>query len=1238
MNNFESIENLYKQGLLDNKTYSETYEKALIKAFNDKDITIQEYTERLKYIATKDIKNQVTELREKVKNATIKLSDFNEILEEQEKEVEKDVDDDLSIDEWRRTGNTKNGILESFQYMGEIKTKVPIEFLKSIKKSIIRLIDLKLLEKKGLKLNFTLNIEFNKIKPGDEKQRTDETASSYFSTKNFIIINDLYKESLEDKFNYISDLCERFEGQGSGWVIKKINKFFINFANYTPLSGGTYVESPEGLSGILNIQNKDNKCFLWSILAHKHQVKDNRTRVKNYIKYENEITIKEYPVSIDKVPFIEKNNNININVFGYEEKHNVFPLYITNNPYDAINLLLYNNHYILITDFNKLMFKFSKFEGKKHFCMRCLHCFTSEENLKNHIPDCNLNKPSKTVLPEEGTMMKFVNFRKKMKVPYVIYADFECITEKIDQVDNNATTRKYQKHIPSGFKLYITSIDPEFDCDDISYRGPDAHKKFLKVLFKIKEKLLKLLYNPPKKYIKDIIWTKEEEEEYKNATHCHICEQIIPKNGDNLKVRDHCHITGRYRGAAHADCNINFKYDFNNIPVIFHNLKGYDSHFIIKEANSVANKIKCISQNQEKMISFNLDQYKFIDSFQFMPSSLDSLVKNLKDKGIDYFKHTKRFYKGELLDLITRKGVYPYDYMDSFEKFEETELPPKESFYSQLSKSHISDSDYEHAKLIWEKFEIKNLGEYHDLYMKSDVLLLTDVFENFRETCINAYKLDPCNYLTAPGLSWDAMLYHTDIKLELIHDIDIYHFIEKGIRGGISVITHRHAKANNKYMKNYNPQEESSFITYLDANNLYGWAMIQKLPVGEFKWVDNKHFGTIIKYLREDELDDSDLGYILEVDIEYPEEKHDYYNDFPPCAENIQISSNMLSPYASEIADKFKLNVNSKIQKLCPNLLNKTNYVIHYKNLQQALDLGLIVTKVHRVLKFKQSCWLKPYIDFNTKMRTKATNNFEKDFYKLMNNSVFGKTMENVRNHVDGRLVNDEKKLKKLISKPSYKGNPIYYSKEYCYVEMHKLKVELNKPIYVGLSILEISKTLMYDFHYNYIKNKYNDNAKLLFQDTDSLTYHIKTEDLYQDFFNDKKLFDFSDFPTDNKFHNNENKKVIGKMKMEELNKPIAEFVGLRSKMYSVLFDNEKEKKTAKGIKSSVKDNEITHEDYRNVLTEKIQMKINQNTIRSNKHEVHSISQTKISLSCYDDKRYLKDDGISSFAYGHKNI
>ena len=531
--------------------------------------------------------------------------------------------------------------------------------------------------------------------------------------------------------------------------------------------------------------------------------------------------------------------------------------------------------------------------------------------------------------------------------------------------DRRSYTEAYQTHEDCGYGYkVICCYDDKYSKYTSIYRGENAVYKFMeKKLEKVEycKAVIKKHFNKP------LVMTEVDEQNFKTMDGCHICgEKYTDKD---VRVRDHCHITGKFRGSAHQEWNLKLRIKPENlkIPVIFHNLRGYDSHFIMQRIGEIANKrgytnkkgekqdlnINAIPNNMEKYMTFMLgDHPTFIDSFQFISSSLDKLVDNLPKDDLIY---TSKAFKGKRLDLMSQKGVYPYDYMDSFEKFNEKELPTKDQFYSILNDQHIKDDEYNHAKEVWNTFMIRTLGEYHDLYLVRDVLLLTDVFENFRKTCMQYYKLDPCHYFTSPGLSWDAMLKMTNIKLELMTDIDMFQFIEKGMRGGVSYIANRYGNANNKYMKEYDEKAPSKYIMYLDANNLYGWAMSQYLPTGNFKWMTDKEISktNLGKYKA-----DSKEGLLLEVDLEYPKELHDLHNDYPIAPEKVKVSNDMLSAYCKKIAKKYNIST-GLVRKLIPTLRDKKEYVLHYRNPQLYLNLGLKIKKIHRVLKFDQSPWLK---------------------------------------------------------------------------------------------------------------------------------------------------------------------------------------------------------------------------------------------------------------------------------------
>ena len=399
--------------------------------------------------------------------------------------------------------------------------------------------------------------------------------------------------------------------------------------------------------------------------------------------------------------------------------------------------------------------------------------------------------------------------------------------------------------------------------------------------------------------------------------------------------------------------------------------------------------------------------------------------------------------------------------------------------------------------------------------------------------------------------------------------------------------------------------------------------MKQRLPVCDFEWVGEM-----------DQVPCDDYGYILEVDLEYPKELHEVHNDYPLAPER------MVPPYLSKYCGnlKNKLNISDvECEKLIPNLMDKNNYIIHHKNLQQCLDLGLKLKKIHRGIRFREAAWMAPYIDFNTEMRKRARNAFEKDLFKLLNNAVFGKSMENIFNYITVKLTADPKQYEKLVANPLYKESR-QFDNDLHAVLMKRESVKLNKPIYTGFSVLELSKTLMYDFHYNYIVKKYGGYARLLFTDTDSLCYRVYTKDMYKDMLADRDAhFDTSDYPENHELHSDQNKKVIGMMKDETSGTPIAEFVGLRSKMYSILLP-EDEKKRAKGINRAVVEKDISHEDYKNTLFLGRQMNHPVIQFRNMGHQIYTVEGNKVSLSAFDDKRYILENGVDSLAYGHRDI
>lgn len=1097
------------------------------------------------------------------------------------------------------TESAFNNSIKSFQVeninniLGDKSFNLFLSFTKPLQKTIR--------EQGKFKVNINANVLYEKNNGEEKITQSFGHQSNTFNILNKYEISSFISNAIEQ----IKMRIDTFSQLGSGWRFIKINRIICNVYKFEPIKVGSYIDLPESIKNkkcCINIKNDDECCLQYCINYHFHKneehLQKNKERQSKYEIYKNDFGLNkiEYPVSLKDISKIEKIVKKPINVFTCGlTGDNIHPIRISKlkQEIDEIDLLLLNkgtiNHYVYIKDFNVLATRGNKTKGsfstinKRYYCKRCIHGFTTKDLLNNHLTNgCLSFEPSKCELPVildgKKPITEFKNYKKETKAPFVIYADFECLLKNVNEEDDKKT-KKIQTHEACGYAYQVVSSYSNFKVPLTLYRGEEPAKDFINDILKTEKRII----------------------------------EFMKKN------------------------NIDFEHNFQ-IPVFFHNLKNYDGHLIIKALNDKGfGNIRIIAQNFEKYISFQVSHLCFKDSFGFLSSSLDTLTKNLSNEGESKFSFTlERLTDATQRKLILQKGVYPYEYMNDFKVFEESELPTQDKFYSNLNESGISNDEYKHAKNVWNAFNIKNMGEYHDLYLRGDVLLLTDIFEEFRKTAMTYYGLDPCHYLSLPNFAWDAMLKMTEVKLDQLTDINMYQMIEKGLRGGISMITHRHAQANNKYMKNYNESKSSSYITYLDANNLYGLAMSKFLPETDFEFVEHSLLDkTYKKVINAPE--DNDIGWILEVDLEYPQELHDDHNEYPLAPEKMVITNKMLSPYAQSLKNEMNLT-DVKVEKLVPNLYNKSKYVVHYQNLQYYINKGIKVTNIHRIIQFRQSPWLEPYIRFNSDKRAKSKNTFEKDFFKLMNNAVFGKTMENVRNRVDIILINDEKKFKKVTSKPTFESAQIY-DENLVAVQFKKTKTILDKPIYVGMSVLDLSKLHMYSFHYDFIKSKYKNKAQLLFTDTDSLTYHIQTDDYYQDLQHNRELFDLSNYSKSHLCYNESNKAIIGKFKDETDGIPIVDFKGLRSKMYSIKLDNTKEKSTGKGIKKQALKNKIKHSDYTRCLFGKDlkdkQQLVQFNLIRSEKHQLYTYSLNKVGLSCYDDKRYLLEDGITSLSYGH---
>ena len=1028
---------------------------------------------------------------------------------------------------------------------------------------------------------------------------------------------------------------------GSGWSLVSINLHTTRIYEITQIGGASYIATPQTISseknGLVNIKNNDDRCFMWCLLYHQSDKSKNSIRITALQKINDKYDYSDitFPVSMEDIDIFEKNNtDTKITVYECTNKKDRFNVLrqSTSTGRDSIYLLRVtddkNSHFIYIKNISHLFKSFSK--NKTIFCDKCLSTFTP---LKMKTHQCSIveNDDFKTVIeyPNETEYMQMTAMKRKNKLiaPFIITADFEAFV-----IPNN-DEKKIHIHKANSYALQlICSFDPQYN-KLLQYRGDDCVEHLITTLLKIKKKCDRTLLEL-RRINKIPFLTKEEEIQFQLAKKCYLCECDFT---DSPKVRDHCHYSNKYRGASCNNCNLHFtgvtvnkrgeqKIKLEDLVIIFHNLRSYDGNFIIQHASKFCKNIKVLKQSFEKFMTFSFCGLKFIDSFLFMSSSLDNLTESLKTNNADKYENfifMKQHFK-ENAELMIRKGVYCYEYAQNKEVFLLKGLPEKKHFYSQLKNAEITNEEYSYAQLVYNTMGCKNFGDYHDLYLKTDVLLLADIFQNFRCSAISKYKLDPANYLTAPSMAWDAMLEMTKIKLGLIHNDETRILFESNKRGGIvQAGGTRHAFANNKYMKNYDDTKESSFISYLDMNNQYGCAMIDFLPT-ELNGFCDKTLQEIINHKADDA-----IGYFVECDIEIPVELHEKFKQLPLCPISRGVKFDELSTYQQSLLkiDNNTTKHNEKTKKLILDFHKKEKYLVHYRYLQFVVKMGYIVTKIHRCVEFKQSQWLKPYIDSNTNYRKeKGISPFLKDFYKLMNNSIYGKTNENIlgRNTLD--LIKDDKFAIKKMSKENFKTASI--QDDLYFIESNKMKVKYDRPSYLGNAILDLSKLYMLEFHYEYMQPKYGNACELIYTDTDSFVYHIKTNDLYQEQFNDReKYFDMSETSIKD-FKDDQNAKKIGMMKDESCMIPIIEFLALAPKSYSFICDDNKNNKKCKGVNRQVLKNEITHADYINTIVTGKNVVRKNTSIRSIKHQLYTLQTPKVCLSAFDTKLYRESYNV----------
>ena len=758
-----------------------------------------------------------------------------------------------------------NGEGRDYSYNNIVKEEDLSLFLRTEAKEVLYT----QLQQCGINIKFFVyvNVRFNKFEENDIK-----TSEPWFSNESPAI---LYNDSeinilLEEIFSEIQVKFDSFIQNGSGFYFDKVLGLSLVICKFQPLAGG--VDNvpilPLALRNrrAIHIFGKTDKggCFMQCI---RHHLRNHKPDI------ELRTGTIDNPTTLEKIPTFELINNLAIYVFGTNRKGDVCIYYVSKNPKakTVIDLLLYQNHYFYVKKLAGLVYRRTR--GEKTFiCRSCLCFYKSAAKLAIHKRYCE-NKGTVYVLPEgDRAKLEFTNYRSMIKTEHVVYFDFESYIDGTTGI-----------HYPIAVSAKRICTNSAYNSKLFIYFGGDCVQKFLKWLEDQKYEVHNIsLHHYHRLEMSQSNWVHFHKEDK-----CEMCG--IRFDRLKTKYKDHDHLTGAFRYVLCNRCNIAYASRDTKIVCVSHNGMGYDNHFLITEIAELCRKnktrgFKSLAKNREKNMVIYYGEYVFLDSYQFLPSSLSTLVNTMT-----VFPLIKEHFGETNYKLFTKKGIYCYEYVKSPELLQTDRLPEMGAFYDSIREKGITPAEYKHAQCVWETMKCENLLDYTRFYLEADVLLLADCFEQFRKTTKQNFDLDPTKFLSTPHLGFNSMLKFTGIKLELFQDREMLDMIRNSIRGGISTITKRYADTN----------DDSSQIVYLDCCNLYGYALSRSLPVGDFRWMTTEEISSFDPFTL---TPDSPYGFILECDLSYPTHLHSDHNDLPLAPEKISVDPTDWSPYTSSAA------------------------------------------------------------------------------------------------------------------------------------------------------------------------------------------------------------------------------------------------------------------------------------------------------------------------------------------------
>ena len=1182
----------------------------------------------------------------------------------------------------------------------------PRRYVTELLPAIHRILELPFLRCVRLRAQLTLYITFyrRRFPSDDDEEEHDETNESNPFRSVMVSLTEFNLEEAVNNFlTKIIPKIEAFCNQNSGWIISKIEGLSVALVCGRNDSGGgrgcPKMTMPAALKGrrwCPNIEGIDGECFPDAVrycLAYADGVITD-TRLFRCMAKNRRTLYDRYPLNLERLPlpfefkyfktFEAKNPNIGLRVYHFDGMCITGPLYInTDSDRRPVHLLFIANlkkdtlpgHFTPITNISAMVSDMDWSKLRTVLCCDfCLQSFRTEAARDQHRYWCGQSAQKQKVLMPDYREHRFNDHRKTTRLLNIVYADMES---KIDP-----DTKLHTPGYVGAMQVWHPEFADENNTNSVEiFKGDDCVMQFLDYLErKVRENIVSL-----DRYTrKPMKMSAYHQRLHETKTYCDFCEK--PFWEEKNKCADHDHITGEYLHSLCSKCNLRRTQYRRRMNVVFHNLKGYDGHHLMRYglAKKTSWNINPIYQSGDKLLGVLVkipfykgfenvrleegeeetedeeeeeedgdehipeaeeakvagrfrapDEYtiNFIDSYQFLPSSLSKLVDTLPDTPLSRRMLANTYDLSMEEGRRISKGIFPYTSFTSYETLlETTELPPREAFFNDLTEQECTPEAYALAQNAWNTIGCRNLEDYLIYYLKVDVGALADIFESFRDDVYEESGLDPAHYYGSPGLSLSWFFKHTKARPHTLTDPSMYEFFENGIRGGMTFVNIHEA------LSDTSDPNEQQHLTYIDMNNLYGSCMRYKQPYKNFHWLSDEKCKLICtEVVRNIKSEEADTGFIAEVDLSYPTDVQDTTLDLPLAPEASSVQEDQLSPHMKRLWQHYYgTRPYHGTKKLLLTHHDKQRYIVHHRALAYYVKKGLRITRCHRALGFDQKAFMKDYVDYHTERRSQATTAAKKNLHKYMVNALFGKTMEDVRKHIQRRVTHSPSNLFRNALSPLCES-VMPLGPQTAVVTMRKTSVLLDKAIFIGQCILDTSKVIMYQLFDQMRAHPTIDSVQLIGGDTDSFFLKLHSSHSLDAIWRSFNNLDTSNYPTTHLLFSNKNKARLGCFKDETCGRTITSFIALSPKMYSFVTDSDANAcSRAKGVKG-YKKAALTHSMYQQAYANQSTFHVQQTLLRSKEHTIHTISQRKRALTVWEDKRIWVSPN-QSYPYGYHRL